>query len=486
MPLKPLPIGNGTNLSVDQTTVHDGSAVAYVNFYQDAGAAIRTIPGNELVDDVGTGTGVRTFNHFSGLTNSRYIVSNGRIWVQTSYNGVLTEITGGALTPNVRPTFAEDSANVFVAADSLIYKISGATMAALAGNSPDHVTSLLYIGGFLMANGPEIAGDVVYSDDKANGYATWEVYNNESKPDRLQTLILVDSQFIYNIGPETCEVTYLGGNPTNPFEINRGRLSAFGTIAKYSPVYDGAKVYYLTKAGDSRKIVENSQGVATTISFEIDPPLDGFERVDDAEGFMLSFRGQNFYCIHFPSANCEIIEQQWQAITLAFHLQTKKWIILARWDAIDGQWEAWRGGDFCFIEPWNLRLIGDRNSGKTYRLYDDKTVNYDTEKIIQHRWRNDNKKEWGNYRTISIGKAGEYKRPGDQTQGGQYINRQHEFVYSDFTDAGEIFRAMIWSGNINHQADVTKRNTYYRYNCKRGTNEFVLNTISEQFDYLKR
>lgn len=483
MPIKPLPIGAGLNLDADQTSIHDGSAVALVNFYFDRAAALRTVPGLADHSDVGTGIGVKTYEYFSKNFNTRIVVSAGRVWAQYSVDGPLTEITGGSLTAGVKPTFAEDINYIFVAADSYIHRISGATLTALGGNSPDHVTSLLYIGGYLMANGPDIPGDAVYSDDKDNDYELWEVYNNESKPDRLQTLMLVDSQYIYNIGPETLEVTFLGGDPANPFEVNRGRLSSFGTVAKYSPVYDGESLYYLSEITQSRKVIKNTGGVPTIISFPIDVPIEKFERIDNAEGFIMAFRGQNFYVLHFPSANCELIEQNWDAVTFAYHIQTKQWLILARWDAIDGRYEAYRGVCFSCIEPWNLRLIGDRNSGKTYRLYDDETVDYTTERLFQHRWRDNNSKTWGNYRNISLGTAGEYLRPADQYQGGQYLNRQHEMVYTDNTDAGEIYRACFWTGNISHQADVQKVNRFYRYNVKCGTNEFIVNSISESFEY---
>lgn len=484
MPLKPLPIGAGVNLDVDQTTAHDGVAVAYFNMYQDRAAGIHTIPGLILYDD--TETGQRSFEYYSKQFDTRLTVSGGRVWAQYSAGGVRTEITGSGLTAGVPPTFCEDNANIFVAAASSIYKITGATMAALGGNSPTNVTSLLYHGGFILANGPDVPGDTVYSDDKVNDYILWEVYNNESKPDRLQTLLLVDSQYIYNIGPETVEVTFFGTNPTNPFEVNRGRISSFGTIAKYSPVYDGEKVRYITEIGGRRAVVENMQGVPQIISFPIDIPIEQFERVDDAEGFMMAFRGQNFYCLHFPTANATICEQSYRDITLAYHIQKKQWLILARWDVYQAEWDGYRGGCFCYIEPWNLRLVGSRTDGKTYELYDDEAVDYTTVRTMSHRWRDDNSKTWSNARVISLGTAGEYLRPADQHQCGQYRNRQHEISYTDMTDAGEMFRAAILSGNINHQVDVTKRSNYYRYNVKTGTNEFIINTISEDVTYLKR
>ena len=486
MPLKPLPIGSGSNLDIDATTAHDGVGVAYYNMWVDRGAGVHSMPGCELHDNTETGIGVSTYNYFSSQFETRIIVCNGRVWAQYSKDGQLQEITGGGLTAGVPPTFCEDGFNIFVAANSLIYKIDGLIMTALGGNSPTGVTSLLFHLGYMLANGPEIGGDTVYSDDRTNNYATWEVYNNESKPDRLQTLLLVDAQFVYNIGPESCEVTMVGSNPTNPFEVNRGRWSSFGTLAKYSPVYDGEKVYYLSRVTDSRKVIENTSGVPSIISFPIDVPIEQFERVDDAQGFIMAFKGQNFYVLHFPTANATVNEQFWPEMTLAWHIQKKQWIILAKWDAIEARWEAYRGGSFVFIEPWNLRLIGDRNTGKTYRLYDDTTVDYDTEKTFTIRWRSDNKKDWSNYRPISLGKAGEYKRPGDITQLGMYLNRQYEINYWDETDAGEIFRATIITGNINHQIDTHKISNYIRFNVKRGTNEFIINTISEDITPLRR
>jgi len=484
MALKPLPIGIGTNLDIDQTTANDGASVAWYNVWVDRANAIHTIPGLALLDDAQTGT--RVFNYYSKTFDTRIIVSGGRVWAQYSKRGAWVEVLGGNLVAGVRPTFCENSENIFVAANSKIFKVSGTAMTEIGGNSPDNVTSLLFYGGFILANGPEIAGDVTYSDDKTNNYELWEVYNNESKPDKLQTLLLVDSQFIYNFGTETVEVTYTGGNPSNPFELNRGRLSSIGTIAKYSPVYDGEKVRYLSEVGQRRAVVENIQGVPTIISFPIDVPIEQFERVDDAEGFLMAFKGQNFYVLYFPTANTVINEQFHEQITLAWHIQKKMWVIFAQWDAIHSQWLAYRGNSFLFIEPWNLRLIGSATTGQTYKIYDDETVDYDTEKTFQHRWRDDNSKQWSNPRTVSLGKAGEYIRPPDQTQCGRYLNRQHEINYWDMTDSGEIHRACILTGNINHRIDTHKMSAFYRYNVKRGTNEFIINSISEEVGALKR
>ena len=159
MSLRPLPIGAGCNLDIDQTTTHDGAAVAYYNMYLDRGNAIVAMPGLVEYDD--TETSQATYEYFSIAHQTRFTVSGGRVWAQYDKDGQRVELTGGgSLSAVVPPTFAEDSDNVFVAADSVIYKIASGAMTALGGNSPTGVTSLLYHGGFLIANGPEIAGDV--------------------------------------------------------------------------------------------------------------------------------------------------------------------------------------------------------------------------------------------------------------------------------------------------------------------------------------
>jgi hypothetical protein len=484
--LKQLPISIGSNLDLDATSAHDGTSVACFNCYADRSGAVRTIPGLQLHDDTASG-GTNVYEYYSKSFDTRVTVSKGRVWVQHTVTGTRTEYTGSGLVAGVPPTFAEDATHIFVAANSSIYKIDTVLeklVALTAGNPPTAVTSLLYHLGYLIANGPEIAGDTTYSDDKLNGYALWEVYNSESKPDRLQTLLLVDSQFIYNIGPESLEVTYVGTNATNPFELNRGRISSFGTMAKYSPVYNGEAVYYLSEVTQSRKIVQNTSGSCKIISFPIDVPIEQFERVDDAEGFIMAFRGQNFYVLHFPTANSIIAEQYWNAITLAYHIQKEAWFILAAWDTTTATWSAYRGGSFLYIEPWNLRLIGSRTDAKTYSMYESDAVDYTSDPIMTHRWRSDNNKEWSNPRRIALGHPGDYKRPPDQHQCGMYRNRQHEFAYTDMTDAGSVYRASLITGNVHHGSDTTKRSNFYRYNIKRGDNGFILNSITEDVDIL--
>lgn len=494
MPFKPLPIGSSTNLDIDDTTANDGTAVSYINFYVDRGGAIRTIPG--LIEYAALGTNAPVWAHYSSLFGLVVVVSAGRVWIQREQNGALTEV--GTVAPDhveidaaVRPTFTEDRSNIYFAANSTIHQLNpltGAIYKLDRFTTPQNVTSLAYIGGYLKAKGEtggggSVPGDTHYSDDRENNYAAWEVYNNESKPDALQAIVVAYEQ-VYNIGTKSLEVTYIDG--TVPFSVNKNAAQHFGTMAPYSVAFDDESIFYLSEVTKSRKIIEiKGGGSPKIISMPVDIPLEKFERVDDANGYLMAFRGQNFYCLDFPSANADIDGQFWSGITLAYHLQRGTWLILAKWNAGQGEYTSYRGKSFAYVENWGLRLVGG-DDGKLYTMTENESVDYTVEPVLLHTWRNDNSSQWANPRSISLGAVGVTKPPPDQYQGGQYRNRQHRFIYSDMTDGGNVFRAQITSGHVTHGRDVTKRCVFYRYSVKRGSNDFVINEINEQFDYLRR
>jgi len=49
-----------------------------------------------------------------------------------------------------------------------------------------------------------------------------------------------------------------------------------------------------------------------------------------------------------------------------------------------------------------------------------------------------------------------------------------------------MFRAVVKTGWISRGTDATKQAAFYRYNVKRGSNELIINGISEEFKVLRR
>jgi hypothetical protein len=487
MTIRPLPLGTGSNLDISDTSAGDSAAVSLINAYVDRAGAFRAVPGKVQYADLGVNADVWSF--YSVQFGVLLIVCNGQVWAQYAKEGALTQLTGVSLTAGEVPTFAEDSATIFFAANSRINAfVSGTTAVSIITTGPINVTSLAYIGGYLKARGDSavdnVLGDTHYSDDKNNGYAAWEVYNNESRADALQALVVAYEQ-IYNVGRTTLEVSYIDG--TVPFSVNKNAAQHFGTMARYSVAFDGESIYYLAEVTESRKVIHlQGGGAPSIISFPVDIPLERFERVDDARGFILAFAGQNGYALTFPTANTDIDEQPYSAITLFYHLQRKEWLILGKWDAATATYGAYGGVSFTYAEPWGLRLIGG-SDGKLYQMRESEYTDYETEYSILHRWRDNGRREWKPYRTISTGKLGEYRNsPLRRGPYGSYYRRQHELVYVDYSDGGEIFRAAIRSGNVSYGTTAKgKRNILYHYNIERGKGRFVLNGIEEEFDMLR-
>jgi hypothetical protein len=477
-----LPIGNGVTLDINESSAHDGTAISFINAYTDRGGAIRTMPGCAEYLDTGAGNS-SVWSYYSANLGILVIVSGGRIFTQSSQGVPLVEVVGASIAADYPPTFAEDANNVFVAANSKIHSISGAVAIVLGANSPRNVTSLVFIGGYLMAKGDEatggVAGDTHYSDDKANGYASWEVYNNESRPDALMSLVVAYEQ-IYNIGRTSLEVSYIDG--TVPFSVNKNAAQHFGTMAAHSVAFDGENIYYISEVASSRKIIQLSGGGSPqVISFPIDVPIESFERVDDAQGFIVAWRGQNGYAVTFPTANATVDEQFWSSITLFYHIQSKAWFILGKWNPEEAAYGPYRGVSFTYVEPWGLRLIGGRD-GKLYKLQDTEGEEYEEAPVFLHRWRDDGAKEWKIARNVSLGLPGQYVQHPAIRQCGTYRDRQHQFIFSDMTDAGEIFRAAVKTGHISHKSPAKKVSVMYRYNIQCGKPEFVLNGVVETYN----
>jgi len=284
-------------------------------------------------------------------------------------------------------------------------------------------------------------------------------------------------QRLYNIGTHTIEETSLSGDADNPFRVDRSE--PFGAISADAVVFDGEQIYFIAEVTKLRKIVKTNGSTPVVISYGIDTILENMTAVENAKAFTFGTKGQNFACFYFPSANVVIDEQTYDAVTLAYHLQSEQWVILGKWDDDNGVYEPYRGISSCYIERYGQTLIGGRD-GKLYQLTDATTAYTDTPQLL-HRWRNDySTKDVWSTRNIALYPIGDSKMPQDQVQGGQYRNRQHEFTFTNNSDAGEMFRAKIKTGYITHGTENKKTSCFYRYNVKRGVNDLIINSIHEK------
>lgn len=480
MPQVPIILDGGINAQSDESSIQDGAFAWLANCYLtpigDTQKAMRGNPGRELWLDLGLGNYSIDGDYYQKELNVRFVVCNGRVFKVGSDKSV-TELTGATLTPGVPVAFADDGTTVFMAARSKINTVTAlaTTVSQLGSDSPDNVTSLGYLRGFLLANGDQaggtpVPGDCHYSDDKAGGYSIWAWFNNEFITDGLQSII-IGVEEIFLIGSRSIEVNYLSSDPANPFAVNANATKTFGTVAPYSVAYDSDSVYFLSEVAGALKVIELGQGrTPRIISAPVDVPLEAFQRVDDAEGRLVSFRGQVFYVLTFPTVNAVFLDQIHESLTLAYHIQTGYWYQWGHWLPADGDYEADRLSTFLYISSQKNRYVGCRYESKIYTLtdttltdgadvlrpcirtgwishrkagkvkfsaeytYDMKTgVGNDlapNPKMI-HKWRDDYSLEWSNGREIMLGRQGERRRPPRSTRCGPYERRQHQFYLTD-------------------------------------------------------
>jgi hypothetical protein len=197
-------------------------------------------------------------------------------------------------------------------------------------------------------------------------------------------------------------------------------------------------------------------------------PVNNAERVDDARAFLMGFRGQTFYIIHFPHANVNIDDTHHDELTLAFNIRAEEWSILGQWDTSSGLYDAYLGVSFAY--DGNTRYVGG-NDGKIYTLTDEIR---DVEPMLEHRWRNDGNLEWGNARQLSLGGIGQRRIPLRSSQCGRYYKRQDELTLN----SGDV-RMSIRTGWRSWASMKAKISHQYVYDVKRGDMGFVLNGIEE-------
>jgi hypothetical protein len=473
MPQIPLTFGQ-MDLESDQTSRKDNVLAHLYNGYR-VGQSIHMWP--EAVEHCDLGTGVNVFNWHSVLHSAHYAVSDGRLFRVAG--GVSTEITGATLTVGAVPSFAEDGYHVYVAANSNIHRISGTTATALEGQAPVNVHSITYVSGFLVAQGDDSGGspqpgDFWYSDnigdDGVPAYTEWSVENNASKPDALQAIVATPDDYLYAIGSESVDVSYISGSADAPFGANKAASQPFGTPARHSVAWDSESIYMLAVIGGNRQIMRLVGGrTPEIIGFPVGVPINEIADVSDARAFLMGFRGQTFYVITFPTANVSIDDSYQESLTLAFSTRSQEWYIVGDWAAQTGQFGAYRGNSFTYDRT--TRFIGG-NDGKIYTLALEETRI--EEPVFTHRWRNDGRLEWSSGRVLSLGLIGQRRQPLKSKQCGRYYKRQDELVF-----ANAATRMTIRTGCRSWGSNVWKVSAQYIYDVKRGDTGIVFNGMEE-------
>jgi hypothetical protein len=276
------------------------SSQSTVNFYQEfsesgkSPVALHSWPGQKLV---GSGGGADRGQHV--MANIRYKVASG-ILFEIRRDG--SHINRGYIPGASRCIFANDGINMYIVnSDGAgVFQYSTDTNLVTQVTDPDISGSVAvaFLNNQFIYSKPNL----FIISDVGNGASAsgLNAAQAESQPDDLVRAYVFD-QLVYMFGENTIEPWYNIGTGAPPFDRIDTQIIQVGTAATHSIANNDNFLYWL---GDDRQVYQGSGGQARIISsIAISHAIEGYTTVSDAIGWTMTFEGQNFYILTFPTEN---------------------------------------------------------------------------------------------------------------------------------------------------------------------------------------
>ena len=190
-------------------------------------------------------------------------------------------------------------------------------------------------------------------DSYSAGWAALNFGTMEAKGDVLQA---IDSRFdmIILFGKSSIEYWYNDG--VSPFSKYEGMTSEGGTIAPYSVIFDG-NVHWMID-GD-KNLVQLINRAPKVVSNPFASILQEMSTTADSFAVSVKSDGRNFLVLTFPTEN----------ITLAYDVENGMWQgQWGLWNPATADFDMWIPRCYCKCPEWGFDLVGDRRSGKIYKI----------------------------------------------------------------------------------------------------------------------
>lgn len=329
-----------TNRSVQVGNQHTQNFYIEAN-QQGEAAALMPFPGLTLFATAGSSQarGMAIYN------DSLYTV-NGNLLYKIALNGTVSTV--GTIAGGGNVVMVSDGTSLIIATGfSKPYRYDGTTLTqGTDADLPDSATVT------------HMNQRVIY--DQADGIAfadlddplvvnSANVLLTNTRADSLQAVVSFKQQ-IFAFGTDTIEPSYFTGTGTPPYaRVNNG-VQEIGTSSPYSIATNKDFIYFL---GTDRRVYRmqgfNSQSIDNPA---IGQALQEYSDVSDAYGRCMSFDGQNWYLLSFPTANR----------TWLFNEGSGLWTSLA-YGTDDSQHLI---HDYAYI--YDKHLVTDRRNGNIYEL----------------------------------------------------------------------------------------------------------------------
>lgn len=264
-----------------------------------------------------------------------------------------------------RCIFADDGENLFIVSDLKVWQYNGSTVTEVTDPNITGAKSVDFINNqFLYTKDKFTTVSDVGNGAVASGL---NIVGEETKPDDL-VRDFVFEQTIWRFGVRTVPAWYNSGVGNPPIERLEGQMFDVGLAAIHSVAQTDEAFYWL---GDDNAIYRARAGTKDRISTDaISNEISKYSRLDDAIGFTVTFEGQNFYIISFPTGN--------KTFAVSEGLGPNGWFEIST--GTDG--DVWQGTSL--INVYGKNIVADVSNGKLYELSLD---TYDNNQEIQQRVR---------------------------------------------------------------------------------------------------
>ena len=195
---------------------------------------------------------------------------------------------------------------------------------------------------------------------------SWNGLNLAGMEAKGDTLQVVDTSIdeILLVGKFSTEHYYNDG--VNPFSKYEGMTIDRGTIAPYSFIFTANTYWWLDQ---DRNFIKLKGYTWAPISSPYASVIQKLTRVDDCFALPIRADGQNFIVWNFPTDKFSLVydveNEGWQG----------RWGV---WDTATADWDLWYPNAYCQCPEWGLHLVGDRRTGKIYKISRDYMYDADT------------------------------------------------------------------------------------------------------------
>lgn len=160
--------------------------------------------------------------------------------------------------------------------------------------------------------------------------------SRSSAPDNWAAMAVVAPD-IWLIGQKTGDIWYDAGTFPFPLAPRTGLSYKFGIIAPFTLKPSGASLFWLSRTEDGAGVVVQTRGYSPTrvSNAAVETAIAAYERdakITDAEAFVYQQEGHSFYVLHFPS-----VPQTW-----VYDIGETKWAKRSYWNASMMRDQLWK------------------------------------------------------------------------------------------------------------------------------------------------